>query len=375
MAGEMSAEVKAYMNSSVVKDFTKDIQQYNLGPLWEALPDIMHHNPTPQAEAYLWSAELIEKKMGEAAQIFTPDRGGERRAIYFQNPGLTYRKPWGWLSTTQTIYAAVQMLQPGEKAPSHRHSQSALRFITNGEGAYTIVEGQRIFMEEGDFLITPKGLWHGHEHVGDKPMMWMDALDIPTLYAVGGTFFEPYEDGLQRPEVPDNFTEKRYRGGMVRPVGDDKYTVAPLANYKWARTLEGINGLMEFDADPLLGFAVEYINPSTGKSANPTFGTRMQHLPAGFHTIAQRHTHSTVFHAYGGSGYTVINGVRFDWKKGDYFVVPNWAWHEHVASEDSYLFSVNDIPIMNMYGIEKQQTLEDNGGHQKITGEFKAAFR
>ncbi|HWL13341.1 MAG TPA: cupin domain-containing protein [Ureibacillus sp.] len=375
MAGEMSAEVKAYMNSSVVKDFTKDIQQYNLGPLWEALPDIMHHNPTPQAEAYLWSGELIEKKMSEAAQIFTPDRGGERRAIYFQNPGLTYRKPWGWLSTTQTIYAAVQMLQPGEKAPSHRHSQSALRFITNGEGAYTIVQGQRIFMEEGDFLITPKGLWHGHEHVGDKPMMWMDALDIPTLYAVGGTFFEPYEAGLQSPDVPDNYTEKRYRGGMVRPVGDDKYTVAPLANYKWARTVDGIKGLMEFDADPFHGFAVDYINPSTGKSAHPTFGTRMQHLPAGFHTIALRHTHSAVYHAYRGAGYTVINGVRFDWKQGDYFVVPNWAWHEHVATEDSYLFSVNDIPIMNMYGIEQQQILEDNGGKQNITGEFKAAFR
>lgn len=375
MAGEMSAEVKEYMNSSIVKDFTKDIQQYNLGPLWEALPDIMHHKPTPQAEAYLWSVELIEKKMSEAAQIFTPDRGGERRAIYFQNPGLTYRKPWGWLSTTQTIYAAVQMLQPGEKAPSHRHSQSALRFITNGEGAYTIVQGQRIFMEEGDFLITPKGLWHGHEHVGEKPMMWMDALDIPTLYAVGGTFFEPYEGGLQSPDVPDNYTEKRYRGGMVRPVGDDKYTVAPLANYKWDRTLEGIKGLKEFDADPLHGFAVEYIDPSTGKSANPTFGTRMQHLPAGFHTIAQRHTHSTVFHAFRGSGYTVINGIRFDWKQGDYFVVPNFAWHEHVAAQDSYLFSVNDIPIMNMYGIEQQQTLEENGGHQKITGEFKAAFR
>ncbi|HWK24846.1 MAG TPA: cupin domain-containing protein [Ureibacillus sp.] len=375
MAGEMSAEVKEYMNSSIVKDFTKDIQQYNLGPLWEALPEIAPATPKPQAEAYLWSVELIEKKMNEAAQIFTPERGGERRAIYFQNPGLTYRKPWGWVSTTQTIYAAVQMLQPGEKAPSHRHSQSALRFITNGEGAYTIVQGERIFMEEGDFLVTPKGLWHGHEHVGDKPMMWMDALDIPTIYAVGGTFFEPYEAGLQQPLVPDNYSEKRYRGGMVRPVGDDKYTIAPLTNYKWDRTVEGIKGLMEFDPDPLHGFAVEYINPSTGKSANPSFGTRMQHLPAGFHTIAQRHTHSTVFHAHRGSGYTVINGVRFDWKQGDYFVVPNWAWHEHVASQDSYLFSVNDIPIMKMYDIEQQQTYEENGGHQKITGEFKAAFR
>lgn len=375
MGGHANPEVEAYMKSKIVTDFKEDIAQHNLGPLWEAIPEIMNHKPEPQAQAYLWSSELIEKKMAIAAEIFTPERGGERRAIYFQNPGLTYRQPWGWASTTQTIYAAVQMLQPGEKAPSHRHSQSALRFITQGSGAYTIVQGERIFMEEGDFLITPKNLWHGHEHLGDKPMIWMDALDIPTLYAIGGTFFEPYEGGLQQPGVPDNFTEKRYRGGMVRPLGDDQFTVAPLANYKWSKTVEGIKGLMSFDPNPQHGYAVEYINPSTGKSANPTLGTRMQHLPKGFHTKALRHTHSTVYQVHQGSGYSVINGIRFDWKKGDYFVVPNWAWYEHVAAEDSYLFSVNDVPIMDRFELEQEQLLEENNGHQKVTGEFKAAYR
>lgn len=372
---EVSEDVAKYMKSQIVTDFKDDIAQYNLGPLWEAIPEIMNKTPKPQAEAYLWSKELLDKKMAEAAQIFTPERGGERRAIYFQNPGLTYRKPWGWASTTQTIYAAVQMLLPGEKAPSHRHSQSALRFVSKGSGAYTIVQGERIFMEEGDFLITPKNLWHGHEHVGTEPMLWMDALDIPTLYSIGGTFFEPYADGLQQPGVPDNFTEQRYRGGMVRPVGDDKFTVAPLANYKWNRTQEGIKGLMNFDPDPHHGFAVEYINPSTGKSANPTLGTRMQYLPAGMHTKALRHTHSTVYHAHKGEGYTVINGVKFDWKAGDYFVVPNWAWYEHVATKDAHLFSVNDIPIMDRFELEQQQSLETNNGFQKISSEFKAAFR
>ena len=103
---EVNPEVQEFMKSSIVTDYTRDIQQYNLGPLWEAIPAIMHKTPKPQAQAYLWSDELLKKKMAEAAQIFTPERGGERRAIYFQNPGLTYREPWGWGSTTQTIYAA-----------------------------------------------------------------------------------------------------------------------------------------------------------------------------------------------------------------------------------------------------------------------------
>ena len=371
MMGNKGEDIQNFMKSDTVKDFTQDIQQYNLGPLWEAIPEIMNKTPKPHAEAYLWSGELLKKKLMEASEIFTPERGGERRAIYFQNPGLTYRKPWGWASTTQTLYAAVQLLLPGEEAPSHRHTQSALRFISEGSGAYTIVQGERVYMEEGDFLITPKNLWHGHAHDGDEPMIWMDALDIPTIYSIGGTFFEPYEDGLQQPNVPDNFSEKRYQGGMVRPVGDAQYDVAPLANYKWSRTVDAIEGLMNFEPDPHEGFAVEYINPSTGKSANPTMGTRMQYLPQSLSTKAQRHTHSTIVHVHEGEGYSVINGVRFNWKKGDYFVIPNWAWYEHHALQNTYLFSVNDIPIMDRFELERREVFESNGGHQKIETEFK----
>lgn len=370
--GEKKQEMKNFMKSNLVKDFTEDIQRYQLGPLWEAIPEIMNKTPKPHAESYLWSGELLKKKLLEAAEIFTPERGGERRAIYFQNPGLTYRKPWGWASTTQTLYAAVQLLLPGEEAPSHRHSQSALRFISEGKGAYTIVQGERIYMEEGDFLITPKNLWHGHAHPGEEPMIWMDALDIPTIYSIGGTFFEPYEAGLQQPNVPDNFSEKRYQGGMVRPVGDDQFDVAPLANYKWSRTVDAIHGLMAFDPDEHEGYAIEYINPTTGKSANPTMGTRMQYLPSGFSTKAKRHTHSEIMHVHQGEGYSVINGVRFDWKKGDYFVIPNWAWNEHHAAKDTYLFSVNDIPIMDRFALEKREVYEQNNGHQKIESEFQA---
>ena len=364
-------ETVDFMKSKLVQDFTKDIRQYNLGPLWEAIPELMHHTPEPQAQAYLWKGELLHKKLMEAAQIFTPERGGERRAIYLQNPGLDYRQPWGWASTTQTLYAAVQMLQPGEKAPSHRHSQNALRFITNGEGAYTIVQGQRIFMEEGDYLITPKNLWHGHEHLGDKPMIWMDCLDIPAVYGIGATFFEHYPEQLQAPELPDNYGAQRYQGGMVRPISDRIPSIAPVGQYKWNPTMAAIEGLSHFEPDEYDGFAVEYINPSNGETANPTIAAWMQKLPKGFHTKAHRHTHASIYHVFKGSGHSIINGIRFDWSKGDYFVIPNWALHEHVADEDSYLFSTNDLPIMEKFKVERSEVYTKNNGYQTVTGEFK----
>ncbi|UOF89280.1 cupin domain-containing protein [Fodinisporobacter ferrooxydans] len=365
------AEKMEFFHSQIVKEFNREIEKYHLGPLWHAIPELMPHEPKPQAVAYLWKWKTLHTKLMEAREIFTPDRGGERRAIYLQNPGLKHREPWGWASTTQTLYAAVQLILPGETAPSHRHTQSALRFITNGSGAYTIVQGERIFMEEGDYLITPGGLWHGHAHLGAEPMIWMDALDIPTLYSIGGTFFEHYPEKIEQPKVPDNYSSQRYAGGMVRPISDRYPKIAPLGSYKWSQTLAAIHGLSQYEPDPYDGYAIEYINPSNGKTANPNIAAWMQKIPKGFHSKAHRHTYSVIYQVFEGSGCSVINGVRFDWSKGDYFVVPNWAWHEHIATEDSFLFSVSDLPIMEKFSVQREEDYEKNQGHQEITDEFK----
>lgn len=365
------AEKMEFFQSQAVRDFNQDIEKYHLGPLWNAIPELMHKQPAPDAVPYLWKWETLYAKLMEAKEIFTPDRGGERRAIYLQNPGLKNREPWGWGSATQTLYAAVQLILPGETAPSHRHTQGALRFIMQGSGAYSIVQGERLFMEEGDFLTTPQGLWHGHSHPGDKPMIWMDCLDIPTIYAIGGTFFESYPEIIEQPKVPDNYTTQRYMGGMVRPVSDRAPKTAPLGAFKWPQTLAALEGLRRFEPDPYDGYAVEFINPSSGKTANPNIAAWMQKFPAGFRSQAHRHTHSTIYQVFKGSGHSVINGVRFDWSKGDFFVVPNWAWHEHSAAEDSYLFSASDLPIMEKFEVEQEECYAENQGQQEVSGQFE----
>jgi gentisate 1,2-dioxygenase len=201
-------------------------------------------------------------------------------------------------------------------------------------------------------------------------MIWMDCLDIPTIFAIGGTFFEPYPDKIEQPQVPDNYTAQRYAGGMVRPIADRWPKAAPLGSFKWSQTLASLEGLSRFEPDPYDGYAVEYINPSTGKTANPNIAAWMQKLPGGFHSKAHRHTSSTIYQVFKGSGYSIINGVRFDWSEGDFFVVPNWAWHEHVAGEDSYLFSVSDLPIMEKFEVQREEGYEQNQGHQDVKDQF-----
>jgi gentisate 1,2-dioxygenase len=56
---------------------------------------------------------------------------------------------------------------------------NALRFVIEGKGASTIVDGKDCPMEEGDLVITPGWTWHEHVHRGDAPIIWLDALDAP----------------------------------------------------------------------------------------------------------------------------------------------------------------------------------------------------
>ncbi|MCY0864621.1 MAG: cupin domain-containing protein [Sulfobacillus sp.] len=347
-----------------------ELRQHHLGPLWNSIGRLMTHEPRPRAEAHLWRWSDVRRYVMESGTLVVPDRGGERRVIFFANPGFQELEPWGWGAMTNTLYAGVQLLLPGEKAPSHRHNQNAIRFVLEGRGAYTIVEGERIDMEPGDFLITPAGLWHDHVHAGTEPMLWFDCLDIPLLYQLGVMFFENYPDYNQPITKPSGYTEKRYQTSGLRPIQDRRTVYAPQAVFKWRSTQDALRRLAELEPDPYDGYGVEYVNPATGEAAGITIGAAMQLLPSGHHTQAHRHVHSTIYHVFRGSGYSVINGVRFAWHAGDTFVVPNWAWHEHLntGAEDAYLFSTHDAPVMERLGLEREESYPD--GYQPVTGEY-----
>ncbi|MGY4691494.1 cupin domain-containing protein [Salibacterium sp. K-3] len=367
------AETNAFMESQVVKDFNKKIEKKSLGPLWNAIPELVSKEPKPLAVPYLWKWETLRNYLMEATEIFTPERGGERRAIYLQNPGLKDREPWGWGAATQNIYAAVQLILPGEQAPSHRHTQSALRFIINGEGAYSVINGERMYMNEGDFVVTPQGMWHGHGHDGDEPMFWMDVLDIPFIYATGGTFFEGHPEGMEPAVYPDNYSSKHYQGGLVRPKADRKPKKAPVGAYTWEQTKDALDGMMEFEPDSFDGHAVEFINPSNGEPANANIAAWLQRLPEGYHSNAHRHTNSSIYFVHEGEGCTVIDGVKFEWAKGDLFIVPSWCWHEHVntGGKNAHLFSVHDTPIMEHFNLQREEEYKDNNGKQNIKETFQ----
>ncbi|PLS18547.1 cupin [Bacillus sp. M6-12] len=360
--------------SDELSEFHKKLESENLGPLWSSIHQLNTIEPKAKPIPYLWKKELIQKNLEIAEDLLEVGNGADRRAVFLINPGMRDLNPHGWGGATQTLYAAVQAVKPGEIAPSHRHTTTAIRFIMQGEGAEGRVNGEKNKFEPGDYLITPTWTWHDHTNNGQETVLWMDCLDVPFTLFMNVCFTEFYPEKQQVLTVPDNYSSKRFNGGMVRPINQRKPSIAPLGRYKWEQTKKSLDGLSELEPDSSDGYAVEYINPTTGKDANNRIGARMQKLPPKFHGIAHRHVHSSVYHAFKGKGYTIMNGVRFDWSEGDFFAVPSWTWHEHVnisESEDAILFSTNDLPIMDAFDFEREEEYSANNGFQEVTEVFK----
>src|SRR3984957_6080577 len=129
--------------------FYKKIDGENLTALWTVLGDLVTPEPRSACQPHLWKFDVIRAYMNEAGKLITA-KEAERRVLVLENPGLR-----GQSKVTTSLFAGVQMVVPGDVAPAHRHSQSALRFVLEGQGAYTSVDGERTAMSPGDFVITP----------------------------------------------------------------------------------------------------------------------------------------------------------------------------------------------------------------------------
>jgi len=176
--------VSAVVNSDLAR-FSKEIAALNMKPLWER---VMRLKPGTAAQAAIWRWKDTRPLLARACELITA-RQAERRVLMLENPLLS-----GTTFATPTLYAGLQAILPGEIAPSHRHTQSALRFIVEGKGAWTAVNGERTTMHPGDFIITPSWTWHDHGNPsveeGGEPVVWLDGLDIPLVAQMDAGFAE-----------------------------------------------------------------------------------------------------------------------------------------------------------------------------------------
>jgi gentisate 1,2-dioxygenase len=360
-------EIKAQA-ASFREAFHERMHANHMYGLWELASQMTSH-PQPKMVAHMWPWSLLESIIAESAEAVPV--GDERRALQLFNPGLGGR----W-ATTNNLIAAVQILLPGEVARAHRHTPTAIRFIIEGSGAYTAVDGERVYMEPGDLILTPSWAWHDHGNETKERVVWMDGLDIPLIASLEAMFFQFYTAQQVPATRPPNASKQMYGHGHISPTWiKEKPKSSPLLLYSWDQTWDALNALRDHEGSPFDGIALEYRHPQTGGPIMPTMACWAQLLSPGEHTKAHRHTGSAVYHVVKGEGMTIIDGQRFSWSKGDIIALPPWALHEHVnssANEDAVLFSIQDLPVLHALGLYYEEALSDNGGHQEVTSAFEA---
>lgn len=326
--------------------FYATLQDHHYSPLWTLMGGL-GPEATTNLVPHIWRYPEARELMIQAGGI-VPLEDAVRRVLGFRNPGSLPHQRTG---ATDTLWAALQLVLPGEVAPAHRHTPSALRFIVEGEGAYTVVNGQRVPMEEGDFLLTPNGHWHEHGHTGEGPMIWLDGLDSPLMSRLNQYILDEEAD-LQQvdPAIPAPYVN----GLLAKSWGGPEKVSRPLV-YKLADALATIEYLRDRAGDPYDDIIVEYRNPISGGPVMTTIAAFLQLVRPGVDTRSHRHTHSTVYHVVRGSGHSIVDGKRIDWTKGDTLAIPHWYEHSHHnhSGEDAILFSYTDKPVVEALGLAR----------------------
>jgi gentisate 1,2-dioxygenase len=332
-----------------------DMEAANLTPLWTQRSGLMPMVPSPAAVPAVWRWSTLYEIASRAGHLVPVGRGGERRAIALRNPGMP-EHPYA----TPTLWAAIQYLGPFEVAPSHRHSQTAFRFVVEGEGVWTNVDGDAVAMRRGDLLLTPGWHWHEHQNTTGHAMAWIDGLDIPLVSMLDAGFFEFGPEQPTRSSHPARSRSERLWGHAgLRPLGSD-LSAAPLVAYRWENTDAALTAQLELEAEGHVvtvdpgHAAVRFINPATGDDALTTIRTEMHRIAAGGSTATTKVVGSAVWQIFAGEAVVTVGDFTWTVGTGDLFVVPSWS-NLTLATDTGFdAFCFADGPVYERLGLGRR---------------------
>jgi gentisate 1,2-dioxygenase len=333
------------------QEFYGRLAPKSMAPLWEVLKGLVPREPKSKAVPHIWRYRDVRPLLLEAGSLLTAEEA-ERRVLVLENPAFP-----GQSKTTASLYAGVQLILPGETAPAHRHTPSALRFMIEGEQGFTAVGGERTTMREGDFVITPAWAWHDHGNEGSGPVAWMDGLDIPMLGFFEAVFSEEYNDMRQTLTRPEGDSLARFGESLLPLSAESRYgKTTPIFNYPYERTRATLVTAAAGEApDPHFGTTLRYANPIDGGWAMPTMATWMTHLRAGSETKPIRSNDSMVMCASEGEGEVRVGDKTMRFSAKDIVAIPGWSWRSLKADADAFLFFFSDRVVHEKLGFYREE--------------------
>jgi gentisate 1,2-dioxygenase len=346
-------------DTAELRELYRDFAASDLSPLWTQTSEVLSFHPQSRAVAHIWRWNTLHPLAARAGDLVPVGRGGERRAIALANPGLG-----GAPYATPTLWAAIQYLGGHETAPEHRHSQNAFRFVVEGEGVWTVVNGDPVAMRRGDFLLTPGWNFHGHHNDTAEPMAWIDGLDVPLSDHIDVGFFEYGTERVTDEASPEiSRSERLWAYPGLRPLSGLADTVSsPIAAYRWEYTDRALAEQLRLEDEgypATVGYghaALRYVNPTTGGDVMPTVRAEMHRLRAGVQTPVQQDVGSSVWQVFDGAGSIVLDGATHSLERGDLVVVPSWVSWQFQAETPFDLFRFSDFPVIERLGFQRSRS-------------------
>lgn len=181
-----------------------------LSPGWAKKKPQMWPSPRPKYVPAVWRYADARAALDRACDFVSPEFA-ERRNLIMVNPIEDNLYP-----TSMNLVAAYQLVLPGETARSHRHSPNALRLVLDaGDQTYTIVNGVKVDVAEGDVVLTPSWHWHGHSNFGSTPAFWIDFLDVPLVQNLECMFFQDHPDRNETSTAHEPDSKLRNKGSEL----------------------------------------------------------------------------------------------------------------------------------------------------------------
>ena len=328
-------------------DYRDALTAQNLVPLWPSLRGVLPPDkPQPKTRATAWSYQSIRPLLIQAGEL-TPIEKAERRVLVLANPGHGLDK----MQASAAIYLGMQLLLPGEWAPSHRHTPNAVRMIVEGEGAYTTVNGEKCPMSRGDLILTPTGQWHDHGHDGDKPVIWLDVLDLPLVYYMEASY---HVDGPK--QIPKAGRGDRvYAGGGMVPTAmfERSGRAYPMLRYPWAEARAALETLAD-DQPELQAVQLTYVNPETGGDAENILGYYALMLRPGQTLTLPVRSPAMVFHVIEGGVEAKVENQTFTLAEADTCCAPGYSrvsLRNCESGKPSFLFIADESPLHRKLGV------------------------
>jgi len=325
------------------RQYTEGLVRRNTLPLWPSLRAVLPRDrPSRRTVPAIWPYREVRPDVLRAGEL-APIEKAERRVIVLCNPGLGLEA----MRATPTIYVGLQLILPGETAPNHRHTPSAVRFVVEGEGGFTVVDGEKLPMEKGDLILTPPGLWHEHGHEGSGPVVWLDALDLPLVYAMEASF--SIEGPSQAIVKPPNHGPSRFRQGGMLPYDalDAPPAEYPLLRFPWRDVRASLEALAAVTPSER-AVHLAYVNPQSGRECLPTLGFSALMLRPGERLRLARRSASAVLHVIEGSGTAVVDDTTLVFDAADTLAVPTHASLQLANASSrgpAFVFMVDDAPL------------------------------